>query len=207
MYRAPLRLWLTIFAILTSLAAAAKAETISATRYEYYPISGQTAAELYAAMLRRGPHVDGDKAYAATSATTSQQGKLIQADSCRVASYTVKLDFVIRLPRLADAQALTPADRRRFTQFATFLRRHEEQHRTIWLDCAAKLEAKASRLAAPTCEAADAKSQKLWTDMRKACSLRHKAFDSAEQKKLLQHPFVRYVLQLRARATQGAKAR
>ena len=76
------------------------AGTVASTRYDYYMISGRSAVELYDAMLRRGPHVDGDKAYAATSATSSQQGKLIGGKSCRIEDYAVKIDFVIRLPKL-----------------------------------------------------------------------------------------------------------
>lgn len=185
-------------------APAAFAGTISSTRYEYYTISGRTAVEIYDGMLRRGPHVDGDKAYASTSATSSQQGKLVAGGSCRIQDYAVKIDFVIRLPRIRDGVSLTSAERGRFQKFMQFLRTHEETHRAIWLDSAAKLEAKVEGIAAPTCGEVETKSERLWNEMRRSTALRHQAFDSAEQKRLIQHPFVRYVLSRKERITSAA---
>jgi predicted secreted Zn-dependent protease len=195
---------LTLAAVLAAVSSAAGAGTVATTRYDYYLISGGSAVELYDAMLRRGPHVDGDKAYAATSATSSQQGKLVGGQSCRIADYSVKIDFVIRLPKLRDPGGLTAEERRRFQRFAQFLRRHEETHRSIWLDCAAKLERKVANIEASTCAQAEAKSERLWKEMRSSCSLRHQAFDAADQKRLLQHPFVRYVLNRKVRDTNAA---
>lgn len=186
--------------------SAADAGTITSTRYDYYLISGRSAAELYDAMLHRGPHVDGDKAYAATSATSSQHGKLVAGNSCSVRDYSVRIDFVIRLPKLRVGAALTRTERQRFQQFSSFLRHHEETHRSIWLDCAAKLEEKVDRISAPTCGEAERRSESLWQDMRKSCSLKHQAFDAAEQRRLLRHPFLRYVLQHKSTDTAAAAA-
>ena len=188
------------------LATPAMAKPVTTTRYDYYTISGANAVEVYDAMLRRGPHVDGDKAYAATSATSSQQGKLVAGQSCRIEGYAVNIDFVIRLPKLRDAGALTRSERRRFEQFTQFLRRHEETHRSIWLQCASQLEAKVAAIRAPTCGEAEAKSTRLWDAMRKSCSLRHRAFDAAEEKHLLQTPFVRSVLRRKAHDENAAAA-
>jgi predicted secreted Zn-dependent protease len=186
------------------MAGAAGAGTVATTLYDYYLISGGSAVELYDAMLRRGPHVDGDKAYAATSATSSQHGKLVGGRSCRITDYSVKIDFVIRLPRLRDPGSISREERKRFQRFAQFLRHHEETHRSIWLDCAAQLERKVAKIDASTCERAEAKSQRLWDDMRRSCSLRHQAFDATEQRRLLQHPFVRYVLGRKAHDVNAA---
>lgn len=193
-------------AILAFSITSASAETIATTRYVYYPISGRTAAELYNAMIKRGPHVDGDEAYAATSATTSQQGQLVSGKSCHIQNYAVKMDFTIRLPRLQKSPLLSAADRKRYDQFSAFLRHHEETHRSIWLDCAAAVAAKQSKLTGKSCAAVEAKSEQLWINMRKSCSLKHQAFDAKEHQRLLQQPLVRYVLGKGNKSTKGAKA-
>ena len=74
-----------------------------------------------------------------------------------------------------------------------FLKTHEEHHRTIWLGCAAELERKVKAIKTTSCKDADRKAAQLWTAIRAACNAKHNAFDAAEQKKLMKHPFVRYV--------------
>ncbi len=169
------------------------AKPLQSTTYSYYSISGDTAVEIYNAMLKKGPRVDGAKAYAATSATTSQDGKLVQAKSCQIKDYRLKLDFVIKLPKIRNEAVLPSADRNRWKQFQAFLKTHEEHHRTIWLGCAAELERKVRAIKAASCKDADRKAAQLWTTIRAACNAKHNAFDAAEQKKLMKHPFVRYV--------------
>jgi predicted secreted Zn-dependent protease len=188
------------------MAPCAEAATIANTRYEYYSIAGKTLVEIYQSMLRRGPHVDGAKAYASTSATSSQEGKLVGKNSCKIEDYRLKIDFVIRLPKIKDEGKLAAAERTRFQRFSQFLKKHEETHRSIWLDCAAKLEAKVARITAKSCSEAEQRSEKLWAEMRRSCNQRHQAFDAAEQKRLLQHPFLRYVLTKKSHDTKAAAA-
>lgn len=186
----------------SAIAAAKPAQT---TRYTFYTVGGDTAQEVYNAMLRKGPRVNGAKAYAATSAVTTQDGKLLQGASCRIGDYRLKLDFTIKLPKIKNEKVLPASDRARWQQFAGFLKKHEETHRSIWMGCAADLEAQVRTIKARTCADADKKAQKLWDKMRTACSKKHVAFDAAEQKKLMQHPFVRLVYK-RSLQTHAAKA-
>lgn len=182
----------------------ADAKPIYTTKYTYYSISGGTAAEIYNAMIRRGPHVNGARAYASTSATSSQEGKLAQGQNCTVQDYRLKIDFVIRLPRIRDDEALTGATRARWQQFSQFLKKHEETHRSIWLDCARDLERQVKSIAVEDCGTADARAAKLWEQMRKSCAKRHDAFDTAEQKRLVRHPFVKLVLSQKSRMSNAA---
>ncbi len=46
---------------------------------------------------------------------------------------------------------------------------------------------------AKTCADADRKASQLWERMRASCNKKHNAFDAAEQKKLMKHPFVQLV--------------
>ena len=57
------------------------------------------------------------------------------------------------------------------------------------------------------CDEAEARASKLWDAMRRSCSKKHDSFDKAEQKRLMQHPFVRTVFNAKARAKHAAKAR
>lgn len=180
-------------ALTASVCCAALAKPVQTTKYTYYTVGGDTAQEIYNSMLRKGPRVNGAKAYAATSATTTQDGKLLQGASCSIDGYRLNLQFTIRLPKIKNEKVLQASDRSRWQQFSVFLKRHEETHRSIWLGCAADLERQVKSIKAKTCSEADKKAQKLWDKMRAACSKKHVAFDAAEQRKLMQHPFVRLV--------------
>ncbi|CAN5315842.1 hypothetical protein BH10PSE7_BH10PSE7_21600 [soil metagenome] len=174
--------------------AAGFAAPASTTQYTYYSVTGDTAASLYSSMLRRGPHVNGAKAYAATSAESSQRGKLQPGTSCRVRDYKFNIAFTIKLPRLKEGAGLPPNVRGRWQQFSAFLKKHEETHRAIWLACARDLETKVNALRASSCDEVDTKAGRMWEDIQKSCTKKHDAFDAAEQKRLLAHPFVKLVL-------------
>lgn len=180
------------------------AKPLYTTKYSYYTINGDTAAEIYNAMLRRGPHVNGAKAYASTSATSSQEGKLEQGRSCSVQDYRLNIDFVIRLPRVKNDKQLIGTTKARWRQFSQFLKKHEETHRSIWLACARDLERQVKAIAVDDCGVADAKAAKLWEQMRKSCARKHDAFDAAEQKRLVRHPFVRLVLNQKGAMSNAA---
>ena len=181
-------------AVLTCGLSSAVAQPSQTTKYVYYTISGDSASKVYNAMIKRGPHVNGAKAYASTAATSSQQGKLTQGKSCEIQDYRLKIDFVIRLPKISNPKALTGAAGTRWQQFSQFLKKHEETHRSIWLECAAQLERDVQAINASDCAVADSKATKLWAQMRQSCARRHDAFDAAEQKKVLKHPFVKMVM-------------
>jgi predicted secreted Zn-dependent protease len=181
------------------------AKPAQTTKYAYYTIAGDTAVEIYDSMIRKGPKVNGAKAYAATSATTTQDGKLLQGSSCQVEDYRLKLDFVIKLPKIRNEKVLPAADRKRWQQFSSFLKAHEETHRKIWLECAADLERQVKSIKARSCSDADRKATQLWDRIRAACNKKHIAFDAAEQKRLMKHPFVQMVYK-RSTATHGAGA-
>lgn len=183
------------------LAGAAEAAPKYTTKYTYYTINGNSAADLYKAMLRRGPHVNGAKAYASTAATSKQEGKLLQGKSCKIVDYRFTINFTINLPKLNSERALTGATRARWQAFAGFLKSHEETHRSIWLDCARELEGKVRAIRAGDCKTADRAADKIWDSIRASCNRRHDAFDAAEQRRLVKHPFVRLVVATSASAS------
>lgn len=195
----------TAAVMMAGIGSVAWAKPAQTTKYAYYTISGDSAVEIYNAMIRKGPKVNGAKAYAATSATTTQDGKLLQGSSCRIEDYRLKLEFVIKLPKIRNEKVLSAPERKRWHQFSGFLKTHEETHRQIWMDCAADLERQVKQIRARSCSDADRKATQLWDKIRNACNRKHVAFDAAEQKRLLSHPFVKMVYK-RATVTHGAGA-
>jgi predicted secreted Zn-dependent protease len=181
----------------------ADAKPVETTKYKYYAISGDNPGEIYMAMVRRGPDVNGVNAYASTLATSSQTGRLMQGKSCRIDGYQVRIDFVINLPRLKNEKALSGATKAKWGQFKSFLKSHEETHRSIWLGCARELEAKIAGIRNTNCKALDKEAARLFEKMRSACQKKHKAFDAAEQEKLLRHPFVKLVFGGRPRVAKA----
>jgi predicted secreted Zn-dependent protease len=179
--------------VLTACAGATLAKPVEKTKYTYYTINGITAHDIYRAMQRRGPKVNGAKAYASTAATAVQNGNLLQGSSCKIVDYRIKLDFVIKLPRIGNEKILPTADRSHWRQFSAFLKQHEETHRRIWLGCAADVERQVKAIKTKSCQDASRRAAQLWEKMRASCSKKHEAFDAAEQKRLMTHPFVKLV--------------
>lgn len=178
---------------LISFSNAVLAKPTENIKYNYYNISGKSADDVYRAMQRRGPKVNGVKAYASTTATAVQSGKLVQDSSCRIVDYRIELDFVIRLPRISNEKILPPAERPLWRQFSNFLRQHEETHRRIWRGCAAEVESKVKAIKSKSCADASRNAEQLWEKMQANCDRKHQVFDAAEQQRLMTHPFIRRV--------------
>jgi predicted secreted Zn-dependent protease len=196
---------LAVFAVLSNPATARPVEK---TNYKYYTIKGDSPAEIYNSMIRRGPDVNGVNAYASTSATSSQNGKLVQqGKSCRIEDYKFNINFTINLPKLKNEQALAGQTSAKWGQFKSFLKSHEETHKSIWMACAKTLETQVKSLRSKDCKSLDRQAAALWKKMRTSCDKQHAAFDAAEQRRLIKHPFVRLVLSGRAVANKSLKAR
>jgi predicted secreted Zn-dependent protease len=191
-------------AMMAAGVALCEAKPISTTHYVYYPISGSSAADLYGAMISRGPHVNGEKAYAATF-TNAALGRVAGDKNCKSSQYRLKFDFQIKLPQLRAGVALTGANRAEWNKFYGFVRHHEETHRSIWLACAQQFENRAAAIHASSCSDGASKALKLWTQIRNACNARHDAFDRAEQARLVRHSFVRLVISQKSNAVAVRK--
>jgi predicted secreted Zn-dependent protease len=200
------RLLVSVLATCSVLATPAIAGPFEKTKYKYYTINGSSAPAIYSAMIARGPDVNGVNAYASTSATSSQDGRLVaQGKSCRVDGYNFSINFTINLPKLKNESALTGQTAAKWSQFKSFLKVHEERHRSIWLGCARNLEAQVKALRTPNCKAFDRQAAQLWKKMRASCDKQHASFDASEQNRLIKHPFVKMVLSQRSTSTKGLK--
>ena len=181
--------FLLVMAIGLMAGNAGAAQTAS-TKYTYYPINGSSARELDNAMYRQGPRVAGQHAYASTRFQFGWEALMRQGKTCRPEKFTLKTNFIIRLPKLASKAGLSQGVASRFASFASFARRHEETHRTIWQECGRRAERAVQGLSVKSCAALSAAITSTLKRTLGSCEARHAAFDAAEQKRLARHPFI-----------------
>jgi predicted secreted Zn-dependent protease len=172
------------------------------TKYTYYTVTGKSAVDVFKSLSRRGPTIKGVSAYATTTANTAQSGKLVQeGKSCRIRDYDFNADFVINLPKLRNEAALTGSSKSTWRQFSGFLKRHEEEHRAIWLGCGQRLKGQILALRKSSCSAVEKEASRLWNSMRTSCQKKHDALDRRDQKALIRHPFIKQVLRSYSKRT------
>jgi predicted secreted Zn-dependent protease len=110
--------------------------------------------------------------------------------SCRVSKVNLKIRFVLTLPR-AKESAMSPRTRSLWRGFVTFARRHEQRHRSIYLQCARNFAAKAQRLSGSSCGSLKASARRMLNAEQRACDRRHAAFDRSERRRLGRQPLFR----------------
>jgi predicted secreted Zn-dependent protease len=172
-------------------ASAAVASPQVSTKYSHYAVEGGTPQELVSYMLRHGPYVDNDHAFAAAESVMAHEASLGGDRLCSVHNYRIKLDVTIRLPRVSNEARLAAPVRQQWRSFYGYARRHEETHRAIWTRCAADIERKVEALPAmPSCEATQERVRAIFREGHAACGRLHDAFDADEQRRLRSAPLV-----------------
>lgn len=189
------------------LSGPALGKTRQATKYTYYSIQGDTPVSIYATMIKRGPRVGGVKAYAKTLAVSTPSVQIIQGKTCQIQAFALNFNFEISLPKLKNESAITGRTKAEWQSFARFLKIHEETHRAIWLAYGSALESKVRGLKAKSCTELASKIIKLRQQMSAACNRKQEAFDTAQQRVLLQQPFVKLVLAQASYSTKALKIR
>jgi predicted secreted Zn-dependent protease len=177
-----------------AMSIAAESKTSQSTNYSYFSISGKSPAAIYASLIKRGPRLNGAPTFATTTAVSTQTGQLRQGRVCEVGNYSFTVNFIIKLPRLQSEAVLPAAVRSEWRSFSSLLKTNAATHRSIWLACAAALEAEIKAVRAPNCKQVDAKATALWNRMKASCSRKQLAFSGQQQRALLRHPFMRRVL-------------
>ncbi len=162
----------------------------SHTSIKYYTITGPDDRSLDVQMARFGPTHRGGHAYATLSADPTFKGRLVAGKYCRLRDFRVNASFVMTLPRLRPGVKLSAATRARWSSFSAFVRRHEEHHKTIWLGCLARGEARALRLRISDCDTLDRAVQKVFKQEWGACEKKQDAFDAAQQIRLKSQPLI-----------------
>src|SRR5690242_10917394 len=101
---------LTALVTILALGGETLARPQVSTRYTYYSVSGSNAIDLYNAMIRRGPHANGSKAYATTTLASGGKVSVIPGKSCRI-HFQFALSFTMRLPKISNEAALNAQTR------------------------------------------------------------------------------------------------
>jgi predicted secreted Zn-dependent protease len=166
-----------------ALVAPALAGVSSTTVTRYYSVGGTTTSSL-ASKMRSNPF-RGDKGGAVAnirpryslSVTTKQDGS-----TCRVSNVNLKVSFVLTLPR-AKESAMSSGTRSAWRGFVSFARRHEQGHRSIYLQCARNFTVKAQRLTG-ACGSLHSKARRLLDAETRACDKRHAAYDRSERRRV-----------------------
>jgi predicted secreted Zn-dependent protease len=155
----------------------------STTVTRFYSVGGTSQASL-AAKMRSNPF-RGDRGGAVAnirpkyslSVTTKQDG-----GKCRVSNVNLKVTFVLTLPR-ARENAMSSGTRSAWRGFVSFARRHEQGHRSIYLQCARNFTVKAQRLTG-SCAGLHAQARRLLDAETRACDKRHAAYDRSERRRV-----------------------
>ncbi len=114
--------------------------------------------------------------------------------SCRIRKFAIDVTFTIRLPELKQGSKLSADVRKNFAAFYAFAKKHEETHRSIWLQCAAETEAAVNAISAknlsrsePESAAGDREDERLPGGQGHGVRQRRAA-------RLARHPFIKQAL-------------
>ncbi len=179
---------------LIGLAGAAAADVQSTTTYNYFPVTGKTARQIYVSMLKHGPAQGDPTAMASTNIKLSQHPAVVLGPQCKMKRFTARLKFRINLPRHSDLNALSPELRKTWTSFAADLKIHEEHHRALWISCADRLTRQALQLPSGSCVTFKNAYVKFARSFASTCKAENNAFDRSDEARMLQTPFIRRVV-------------
>ena len=204
---------LALAAVLVAMAADAHYTSTDAApkvtvKTLYYGVHGTTSRELLNYMLRHGPNSSDGRAIGTASAKISQSMRLAQQrNRCDIVSYNLSMNITLRLPKLASGQRLQAAVRNRFNSFAAYVRKHEHQHKAMFVSCARRIEQRVQAISRnQSCERVRAKMRAIFTEENRACDRKHEAFDAQEAKRVHTLPFIRQASQS-PRRTPSRQAR
>lgn len=156
-------------------------------------------------MQRNGPHANGSRALATTSASFRYQADAVTGNGCKLKNFRVSTTFIITLPKATNASQMTPRVRKHWRQFVKHARWHENRHKAIWIGCAKKIERSAKAMGRQSsCKAAWAKAQGIVKTELARCDRLHAAFDRKETARASRIPLIAQAL--RAPKTRKGRA-
>ncbi len=167
------------------MSAGAVAEVRTSTQIHSYYVSGTNARSLVSYMRSHPFHGDGGDAVANVrpsyrlSASTT-----ISGGTCRASRVTLSISFVMTLPRARSASSMSASTRGAWNSFTAFASRHENTHKSIYVQCGNAFVARAQRLTASNCAGLQASIRRLLETEKRACEIRQRAFDRSEYRRL-----------------------
>ena len=147
---------------------------------------GTTAASLVSYMRNHpypGEHGDAvaniTPSYSLSIATKNAGG------ACKASSVDLNVRFRMTLPQASNASGMSAATRIAWNNFVGFARRHEETHRSIYVQCASGFVAKAMRLTSSSCLSLQSSIRSLLESEKRACDLKQNAFDRRDDPRVV----------------------
>ena len=156
------------------------------TEVRDYRVYGTTPGLLVSYMKRRPFRGDNGPAMANIRPkyklkTTTQKTSQKSGFQCKVKRIELNIRFVMTLPRSMDAKKQNRKTKNAWRSFRAFARRHEEQHRRIYLACARDFVRKATRIAPQrSCRQITWQVKNMLKTHEKDCDRKHLAFDRRE---------------------------
>lgn len=163
-----------------SLWTEADAEVRSSTQTRSYWVGGTTAPALVSYMRSRPFHGSNGAAVANIRPSYNLSISTRPKGSTCSASVNLSMNFVMTLPNAKQASGMSSGTRSHWNTFVSYARRHEETHRTIYMDCGRSFLLKAERMTAASCGALQGKIRSLLEAEKRACDKRQVAFDRAD---------------------------
>ena len=186
-------------------AAPLSAKPVVKTSFKSYSVPGTSAYALLSYMQANGPHANGSRALATTSASFRYKADAVTSNGCRLKNFQVSTTFVITLPKATQRSGMSSGVRKRWGQFVKHARWHENRHKQIWIGCAKKIERAARSMGRQSsCNAAWAKAQSIVKTELARCDRLHAAFDRRETARASKLPLI--AAALRAPKTPYARA-
>jgi predicted secreted Zn-dependent protease len=161
-------------------------------RYVVYPVTGNTAQEIYASIKTQSPRIAPNATFAFTAPFfKTVKTEKTSSKGCGYKSFRTSTEFHVTLPNLAVKRAPPPALIKKWKSFVGYLAEHEKWHVDNWTACLKDYDAQAAALTARDCATLDAKREKLFTAIKLDCVAKDEAFDVNFRKDVLKHPFVK----------------
>jgi predicted secreted Zn-dependent protease len=174
----------TLMAAFGMLAAPASAELRQASVYKQNPVKGTTAAAVWQYMLAH-PIIDPDDGPAFANITHDHKLTFktkTEGGACKVTDLVFQWNFVITLPKAVDYGGMNGATQKIWSEFTTYLKAHEEHHRTIFLDCGKVFVPAAEKMTGlPGCPGLDGKVRNYVQRQYDLCMKKQRDFDHAQK--------------------------
>jgi predicted secreted Zn-dependent protease len=180
-------------ALLLPVSLPATAKPKFPTQYTYYLVSGNSPSEVHKSLLLHGPRLRGIKAYASTALANPKLSGILVSNgkSCSYKNFSFNANFVINLPKLKSGNNLQGNARQNWRNFVSFAKRHEEEHRSIWMGCWRTLINQVAAVRESDCNKVERRVTALLKASANSCEAKHEVFDQREQVALRWLPFIR----------------
>ena len=184
-------LWLLAAFALMSGPVMAAGQLVTTTVYQSHPVEGTTASAILGNMYRH-PIIDPDDGPAFSNLTHAHDLAISVAPTaagCGVTRLEFDWHFVITLPVATGESSLAPRSRAAWTAFLGTLKRHEEHHRAIFMQCGRAFVAAAAKLSGP-CSGLKAAVEAYIDDQYAQCMATQRAFDRTDGPRVHNDPFI-----------------